>query len=338
MAKAKKLPSGNWRVQASKVIDGKQIRKSFTAPDKRKAELQAAQWLDDVEEYTDTENITLHQAYKRYIEVKRNILSPSTIIGYEVLLRNSLSDLMHLPINKLTQPQIQNSVNIYAFKHSAKSVKNCVGLLNAVLSMFRPNFKISITKPQKEKKDIYIPDDEDVKKVLEIVKDTELEIPLLLAAFGPMRRGEICALTSDDIHGNIVTVNKSLVKDSSGKWHIKSPKAFSSYRNIEYPDFVISKIKGISGKIINATPDMITNAFGRMLKKNNIPLFRFHDLRHYAVSTLHAINVPDKYIMARGGWQTNYTMNNVYNHALKSKQSEYDEKISAHFKNVYNEK
>lgn len=335
MAKAKKLPSGNWRVQTSKVIDGKQVRKSFTAPDKRKSELMAAQWLDGAEEYCNTDNITLHQAYERYIEMKRNILSPSTIIGYEVLMRNSFSDLMHLPIDRLTQPQIQKSVNIYAFNHSAKSVKNGVGLLTAVLAMFRPEFKISITTPQKEKKDIYIPDDEDIKRVLEVVKDTELEIPVLLAAFGPMRRGEICALTSDDIHGNIVTVNKSLVKDSSGKWNIKPPKTFSSYRNIEYPSFVISKINGINGKIVNTTPDIITNAFIRMLRKNNIRQFRFHDLRHYAVSTLHAINVPDKYIMARGGWQTNYTMQNVYNHALKNKKDKYEEKISKHFNDVY---
>lgn len=335
MAKAKKLPSGNWRVQASKVIDGKQIRKSFTAPDKRKAELQAAQWLDDVEEYNNVENITLHQAYERYISSKENILSPSTLTAYKSLLRTSLQNIMYLPIERLTQSQIQMAINVYAANHSPKSVRNCVGLLTAVLSMFRPNFKISITVPQKEKKDIYIPDDEDIKKVLEIVKNTELEIPILLAAFGPMRRGEICALTSDDVHGNIVTVNKSLVKDSNGKWHIKTPKTFSSYRNIEYPDFVINKIKGIKGNIVTMTPNAITDAFLKILRKNNIPEFRFHDLRHYAVSTLHAINVPDKYIMARGGWQTNYTMNNVYNHALKSKQSEYDTKISEHFKNVY---
>lgn len=235
MSKAKKLPSGSWRVQASKTIDGRQVRKSFTASDKRKDELQAAEWLDGVEQYADTENITLHQAYERYIASKENVLSPSTIAAYKSLLRTSLQDIMFVPIDRLTQSQIQMAVNIYAAAHSPKSVRNCVGLLTAVLSMFRHDFKISITTPQREKKDIYIPDDEDIKKVLEIVKDTELEIPVLLEAFGPMRRGEICALTSDDIHGNIVTVNKALVKDSNGKWHIKPPKTFSSYRNIEFP-------------------------------------------------------------------------------------------------------
>lgn len=93
MAKAKKLPSGNWRVQASKTIDGKQVRKSFTAPDKRKAELQAAEWLNDIDEYNDVENITLRQAYERYIEAKRNVLSVTTVRNYEKLHRNHLQDI-----------------------------------------------------------------------------------------------------------------------------------------------------------------------------------------------------------------------------------------------------
>ena len=44
MAKAKKLPSGKWRVQVflGKDAEGKQIRRSITAPTKKEAEQQAA--------------------------------------------------------------------------------------------------------------------------------------------------------------------------------------------------------------------------------------------------------------------------------------------------------
>ena len=38
--------------------------------------------------------------------------------------------------------------------------------------------------------------------------------------------------------------------------------------------------------------------------------------------------------MARGGWKSNFTMNNVYNHALKEKANEFDIKIPEHFKEV----
>ena len=177
--------------------------------------------------------------------------------------------------------------------------------------------------------------DDDIKKLLKAAEGTPLEVPILLAAFGPMRRGEICALTSDDIDGNVITVNKDLVKDSDGKWVLSSPKTFGSYRKIEYPDFVIKKLQGIDGPIVTMTPNAITSAFIKLLKRNDLPKYRFHDLRHYAVSSLHAINVPDKYIMARGGWSSTYTMHQVYNHILKSAAEKLDDKISAHFSSVY---
>lgn len=331
MAKAKKLPSGNWRVQASKTVNGQKLRKSFTSSDRRKAELDAARWVNGIERENDKNLITLKQAVDRYISVKENVLSPATVRGYASISRMALQDIMQAPICSLTLDRLQMSVNIYAASHSPKSVRNCVGLLSAVFAMFRPDFRLSVTVPQKEKRELFIPDDNDIKKLLELAKETKLEIPIMLAAFGPMRRGEICALTSDDIHGNFVSVNKSMVVNDKGEWLIKPPKTYSSYREIEYPDFVIEKLSGISGRIVPVVPNALSDAFSRLLKKNGFPHFRFHDLRHYAVSTLHAINVPDKYIMARGGWQTNHTMNNIYNHTIKSKRDEMEDRITEHF-------
>lgn len=336
MAKAKKLPSGSWRVQATITVDGEKLRKSFTAPDRRSAELAAAKWQAGQAEQP-VEHITLKKAYEKYISAKENVLSPSTIKGYKALSRTSLSDIMDMRIDKLTTNLIQRSINVYAATHKPKGVRNCAGLLSAVMQMFRPEMNLHITLPQKEKKDVYIPDDDMIKKVIEITKDTRFEIPVLLAAFGPMRRGEICALESSDINENIITVSKSLVKTTENKWVLKPPKTFSSYRRIEYPDFVIEKLKGIKGKITDMTPDAITDGFLKVLRKNGLPEFRFHDLRHYAVSTLHAINIPDKYIMARGGWSTNHTMNTVYNHILQGKADSVEKEAITHFTSIFNQ-
>jgi integrase len=334
MATARKLPSGAWRVQASRKVNGVLEKKSFTSSDKRTAEAEAAAWQAD-KQNESIEKITLRQAYERYIASKENILSPGTIREYYGTARRHLQDIMDIRISKLTTEQIQRSINICAASTSPKTVRNVHGLLSSVLRMFRPQFILNTTLPQKKPAELYIPDDNDIKKLMQAVKGTEMEIPVLLAAFGPMRRGEICALNSDDVNGNFVTVNKAVVTDKNGKTVVKVPKTASSYRTIEYPDFVIEKLKDIKGPITNISPGHITRRFKRILANNGIPHFRFHDLRHYNVSILHAMNIPDKYIMARGGWRTNYTMNNVYNHALKSKQTEYDNKISNHFKNIY---
>lgn len=335
MATAKKLPSGSWRVLTSKVIDGARVRKSFTNKDKRKAELAAAEWVAKSEN-SKIENITLEEAFKRYIESKENVLSPNTIRVYIHISQAHLKSIMHEKVSNLTMEQIQRAINITAASSSPKTVRNVNGLLSAVLKMFRPDFVLSTALPQKEPPALYIPDDNDIKKVMAAAKGTDMEVPILLAAFGPMRRGEICALTSNDIHGNIVSVTKAVAEDIDGNIVVKAPKNLSSYRDIEFPDFVIEKLKNIEGKITKISPSHITRRFKKLLAKNNIPSFRFHDLRHYNVSILHAMNIPDKYIMARGGWKTNQTMNKVYNHILKSKQSEYDNKILSHFNDIYN--
>lgn len=338
MARAKKLPSGNWRVLTSKTIDGKIIRKSFTRSTKKEAELIASKWLEEIDNGHRVNNISLYDAYSKYISLKNEVLSPSTIKAYKSLHKNSMQGIMHININSITVVDIQKEINLLSATHSPKYVRNAYGLLNAVFCLFRPNFNPNPTLPSKTKPSLYIPDDNDIQKLLKAAKGHWMEIPILLAAFGPMRRGEICALTSDDILGCTVTVNKSLVKTPDNRWIVKSPKTYSSYRKIEYPSFVIERIKNIKGKIVVATPSAITDAFPHIIKKAGLPSFRFHDLRHYAVSTLHSINVPDKYIMARGGWATNYTMNNVYNHTLKSKSDQIEQQISSHFDCVFENK
>lgn len=90
-----------------------------------------------------------------------------------------------------------------------------------------------------------VPSDEDVQALLDLIKRTDLEIPVLLAASGPMRRGEICALNSDHIKGNTVHVEFNMVNDDNGNWIIKRPKSYAGDRYIEFPDFVIAKLKNI---------------------------------------------------------------------------------------------
>lgn len=329
MAKAKKLPSGNWRVQAT--AHGQ--TKSFTGSDRKTVEAEAKAWQAGITEET-FENITLSKAYERYFSAKEKVLSPSTIRNYKKMYNTNFQGIMNIKINKLTDEQIQRAVNELSAKRSPKTVKNNYGLLTAVLSMFRPNFHPKIQLPQKVKKEIYIPTKDDLTVLLKKSKNTGYYIPILLAATCGMRAGEICALTSDDISGDKINVNKSLVCDEEGKWLIKQPKSFSGYRSIDMPPIVKNAVKGISGKIVQYNPHSLSIGFNKLLKNNGLKVFNFHALRHYYVSELFDMGLPEKYIIAQVGHSSSSITKAVYDHLSAEKQGEYAADIAEHFSNL----
>jgi integrase len=336
MKPATQLPSGSWRVQVylHKDASGKRHYKSFTAPTRDLAEHAALEWK--LGKTSDTpEDLSVYQAISKYIETKNNVLSPSTIRSYLGLQKNYFDNPFgNSKLSKLTSTVVQIWISDLSTKVSPKTVRNAHALLTSVLDMFAPDIKLKTTLPAKKKPELYTPSDADIKSLLDYIKGKELEIAVLLAAFGPMRRGEICALTSSDIKGNIVSVNKSMVIGPDQQWHIKQPKTYGSYRDIEFPDFVIERIKGIDGRVVKCTPAQITNRFGRAIVFSKSPHFRFHDLRHYAASIMHAIGVPDQYILQRGGWKTDGVMKSIYRNAIDAESVKQNKKIISHFDNL----
>lgn len=335
MAKAKKLPSGSWRVLVFTGIDektGKRRYKSFTAPTRREAEFLAAEFTAK-KKASQSVDLKLSEAYQKYIEIKSNTISPTTLREYQHAASRDFPELMRLRLSQLTQERVQSAVNVMSADHSPKSVRNAHGLLSAVLRMFAPEITLNTRLPQAKRADIYVPTEQEVENLIRAIRGTELEKAVLLAAFGSMRRSEVCALTASDIDGNVVHVNKALVWCNDREWILKPPKSKAGYREITMPSFVIERLKPRAGeaRIVSIVPTSVTNFFAKALKAAGLPHFRFHDLRHYQASILHAMGVPDKYIMERGGWKTDSTLKNIYQHTMSDKRKQVEDDICARF-------
>ncbi len=336
------LPSGNVRVQVYDYTDdsGKRHYKSFTAPTRKEAKLLADQWritktAKKSKKENEWEDITISEAVQRYIDIKDGVLSPATVREYIGMhQRHFSSSFGGKRLSEVSNPAIQLWISDLSRKLSPKSVRNIFGLLSATLEMFIPEYRITVKLPQKTKPELYCPSDDDVKKLLDAIRGTDLEIAVLLAAFGPLRRGEICALTDNDIHGNIIQVRRDMVQGADKQWYIKTTKTESSLRDVEMPDFVVRKIAWRRGRIVPRTPDYITHTFRRKIKALDIDQFRFHDLRHYAASIMHAIGVPDKYIMQRGGWASDNILKSVYQTTIDSENIKQTKKIKEYFEYV----
>lgn len=353
MPKARKLKSGSWHCKVlshTEILpDGrkKRIYESFTVKDpsragKRLCEKLAADWADSrVDRHDDA---TVGEVIRKYIDMKERVLSPATIRGYENYYNSCYDRISAEPAAGLTAPAVQVWINELALEYKAKYIKNVYALFHASMSFYGyPELRVSLpTGPQFV---AHVPCDEEIRKLIsyldhDIGRQTkrETKMAILLAAFGSLRRGEICALTVDDFDGCRVRVCKDIVMDKDGISVTKhTPKTDSSNRIVVLPQFVIDQLglPDLHGRIIKATPEMISNRFRRAVRMSGADIpFRFHDLRHYYVSIAHALGIPDAYVMAQGGWSSDSVMKRVYRSALQDRAAIEQKKLNDHFSEV----
>ena len=321
--KIEQLPSGSYRVR--KTINGQKISRVFDhKPTQKEIAVSLAAEIDNIAPKTAFLNCA-----KKYVESKNSVLSPGVVKLYNDYIDSVLPKwFLDMKINEITQVHIQTVINDYAKDHNPKTVRNLHGFISPVMKMFRPNMVINTTLPKRKKYEPYIPSTEEVKQILDMAKGTKYYIPFQLGILG-MRRGEICALTMDDVKDNTIRINKALVSDSNKQWVIKpTPKTEESNREIYIPDALAQEITE-TGYIFEGFPNMLLKALHRFQKKLGIPSFRFHDLRHFYASYAHSMGMSDADIMKSGGWKSDHVMKNVYRHAMKETLQNQQAKIAS---------
>ena len=323
--KAKKLPSGRWRARAYDYTDkdGKRHYVSYTADTKTEAQLAAKMHVPSL---TNTSvpypQLTLSEAYKRFIDTHTDTLSPSTVREYRNASKRDFPNLMQMKLKDITPELVQIAVNEAARTYAPKTVRDKHGLLHKVLKLYAPGIVLNTDLPQKTKTEVYVPTSEEVSQALAAANEL-LRVPILLASRGSLRREEICALTPEDVTSFGVNVNKAMVKDENNRFVIKPPKTEAGYRFCPLPPDVIKEVKAWSFSI---NPDKLERSWQRIKKKENLN-FKFHALRHYWASLLHSKGVPDQYIAKVGGWASIEMLHKVYAHALRDKTPAFNTQI-----------
>ena len=339
MAKAKKLASGSWRVQVFshyEIVDGtKKARyRSFTGATKAEAEMMAAKFANDKKRY-QLADFTVSEAVERYISEKEAVLSPATIRTYDQIRRTRLGAIGAIRIDTLSSADLQNWVSTLASQISAKTVKNVYGLVISAVSLYTDK-SFHVTLPARAPRQYSIPTDAEVSLLMKESRP-DLKLAITLSSIGTLRRGEICALKYKDVLPDFsgIYVHSDMVLDKNKQWiHKDMPKTSDSVRRIELPRKVIDMIGTGDPEdyIVPSTPAAISDAFCRLRNRLGMEC-RFHDLRHYAASILHAIGVPDQYIMERGGWSTDGTLKAIYRNTLSDKSRQFSAKANDYFDN-----
>lgn len=337
MAKAKKLPSGNWRarVYSHTTPDGKKHYESFTASTKQEAEMMASKFAND-NDHKRADDLTVEEAVHNYIESNRSTLSPSTIYGY-TKDANRLTVINNIRIRKITSKDLQNLISDLMEKGlSPKTIKNTYGLIRSSLTFSGVDQNFMVHLPSTPKKTRQAPENEQIKALYDNASD-KMKIAIALAAFHSLRRGEIAALKYGDIDGNTLTIHSDIVWGSDNKWHYKdTPKTDASNRIVYLPQKLLDLIgTGHPDQyILGINPNTIGENFIRLKKKLGIDI-RFHDLRHYFASLAVILDIPDTYTASLGGWRNNSSvLKEVYQGNIVSMSEEYAKRMHQEYESM----
>ena len=336
MAKAKKLPSGSWRVLLYVGTDaaGKRKYESFTAETKKEAEFMAAQFKMGID-CEKSSSITFLRAAEKFIADHENVLSPWTVDTYQHTIYRDLYDLHHVACANISSDVAQRFFNVFSINHSPKTVSNVHSVFTSVLRYHNPDIQFHISLPSIPKSDLSIPSDDQILAALHASNGYMTLIIQVAASLG-LRRSEIAALTWNDIGVNSITVNKAMAKNNKKEWFIKSPKTYAGTRTLSIPPSLLSALlasrpaaASSSDQVFPVNPDYITRHWRLICKKCGFS-FRFHSLRHYNASVMLSLGEPDKYAMARIGHATPKTLKIVYQHLIDERERQVSAQVDAY--------
>lgn len=336
MAKAKKLPSGNWRCRVYSHTDsaGKRIYESFTASSKREAELLASKFQLDRERQR-ADDLTVKEAVQRYIDSNKNVLSPSTLRGYTMEAKR-LAPIDHLKVRKIKSVDIQYFISDISSKYSPKTVKNTYALLITSMTACGIDTRFKVNLPTIPKKRKNAPENEQIKALYDTANDT-MKKAIILAAFHSLRRGEICGLKYGDLKGNALYVHSDIVIGLEGRIHKDIPKTDTSNRTV----YLTQKELDIIGTgkpneyIVPIAPSTLDHNFLSLTRRLGIDGVTLHTLRSYFASVAVAIGIPDLYTSHMGGWKENSSvLKEVYQKKIVSMDEAYTNKMNNYFENL----
>lgn len=261
--------------------------------------------------------VTLEKAIDNYIEVRSNVLSPSTLVGYKSVKKNRFKSVMQCPVADIKD--WQEVINAEAAICSPKTVKNAWGLIRPAIEaagVELPKVKL----PQLVPKEPVFLTPEQISVFVAAVKGTPVEIPALLGLHS-LRRSEIAALdwANIDLRKRIIKVSGAVVPGEN--WAlVEKPTNKNSASTRTVPIMIpelydaLKAVPDKSGKVVTCYISTIYDWVNKVCDENDLPRLGVHGLRHSFASLAYHVRMSEQAAMQIGGWSDYATMRKIYTH------------------------
>lgn len=333
---------------------GKRIQKTYTCRGTKKdAEKLMTEKLREYD--TGTLCMSKDMLFSEYLDYwfenhcKINC-KPTTCQGYNQKIKNDIKPILgKIKLQTLTPIHLQK---FYSLKLDSGLSRNTIKQLHAIIhSALKQAVKWQLVafnvsdNVEPPKPDLYQPTVYTKEQILTLMndsKDSSIYLPIMIAIFTGMRRGEICGLkwNNIDFENKTISIIETLYNIKDIGLIFDTPKSKKSIRKISISDTLIRILKdefvrqeqqkqidktynsnnvvccNLDGTLIN--PDSINPKFERILNRLQLPKIRFHDLRHSHASLLLEQGAQLKVISDRLGHSTISITADIYTHVNDS--------------------
>ena len=287
--------------------------------------------------------------YSSYDNTVKNLINPYFKKRYISLEELRATDIQEFYAEQLERVKPNSVIRYHAIIHRALKYAVKVELIDK-------NPADNIERPRKNEFVGSFYDSNEMNALFQAIKCSRFELPIMLAAFYGLRRGEVLGLrwSAIDFNENTLRIQHTVTGCNLEGKHIEiasdTAKTKSSMRTLplvpdirrllltakesqdcnrllcgksyctEYLDYVFVNEIGERMK-----PNYLSNGFRKILANNHLRKIRFHDLRHSCASLLLANGVYMKQIQEWLGHSDFSTTANIYAHLdYKSKLSSAD--------------
>lgn len=273
-------------------------------------------------------------------EEKKRYVKQSTYVTYVALVDKHIVSYFGEK-EKILDEDIQSFIlNKIDEKLTQKTIKDIIMILKMIIKFGSKNNLIeyheieALFPTEREKKKLEILSINDQKRLINYLKDNInfKNLGIFICLSTGLRIGEICALKwkDIDIDKKIFIVGKTIQRiydydQMNTEIIISEPKTINSYREIpltselyriikSFKKFLNKEYYVISNDINPIEPRTYRNYFNKILKKLDIPVIKFHGLRHSFATRCIESNCDYKTVSVILGHSSITTTMNLYVH------------------------
>jgi len=302
-----------------------------------------------------TSKISLQNFLAEWIRTHSSKVRDRTIYGYRNVLKRYVSPrLGHVPLTRLQPSHIEELyASLLGEGLSPRTITQLHRILKKSLKQaLRWNYigrnPLDLVDPPRfEKKEMTALNSDQLHQLLDGASRTPYGMPISLAAFTGLRRGELVGLKWPDVdmESQTISVRREVVF-VPGKGHlVTNPKSAKSRRVVDVSPIVIERLQehlsaqgiqrqyagvvwkdegwvfaGPDGRHLN--PNTLSRGFLRLRKELGLPPVVLHSLRHTHASLLLQAKTPMKVVQERLGHSTIAITADVYSHVNETLQKQ----------------